>query len=48
MKEIIIHNRFGKGVVINTEGSGVDKKAEVDFESSGTKDIFSFAKYDLG
>ena len=47
--DVIIHNRFGKGVVINTEGSGVDKKAEVDFESSGTKKILLvFAKYDLG
>ena len=46
--DVIIHNRFGKGVVINTEGIGVDKRAEVDFETSGTKKILLvFAKYYL-
>jgi len=42
----IIHNRFGKGTVIITEGTGGDKKAEVKFETSGLKKILlKFAKY---
>ena len=46
--DLIIHNRFGKGKVISTEGNGQDKKAEVSFETSGTKKILlTFAKYDL-
>jgi len=46
--DIIIHNRFGRGIVIYTEGFGTDKKAEVNFESSGTKKILlTFAKYKL-
>lgn len=45
--DIIIHNRFGKGQVISTEGSGGDKKAEVLFKTSGTKKILlKFAKYE--
>ena len=45
--DIIIHNRFGKGQVIKTEGSGGDKKAEVLFKTSGTKKILlKFAKYE--
>ena len=44
----IIHNRFGKGKVIETEGEGADKKAEVKFGSSGVKRILlKFAKYKL-
>ena len=44
----IIHNRFGKGKVIETEGEGADKKAEVKFSSSGVKRILlKFAKYKL-
>ena len=46
--DIIIHNRFGRGIVIYTEGFGTDKKAEVNFESSGIKKILlTFAKYKL-
>ena len=46
--DFIIHNRFGRGIVIYTEGFGTDKKAEVNFESSGTKKILlTFAKYKL-
>ena len=46
--DLIIHNRFGKGKVISTEGDGRDKKAEVSFDTSGTKKILlTFAKYDL-
>ena len=42
----IIHNRFGKGTVVTTEGIGGDKKAEVKFETSGLKKILlKFAKY---
>ena len=45
--DIIIHNRFGKGQVISTEGSGGDKKADVLFKTSGTKKILlKFAKYE--
>ena len=44
----IIHNRFGKGKVIDTEGEGADKKAEVKFNTSGVKRILlKFAKYKL-
>ena len=44
----IIHNRFGKGKVIGTEGEGSDKKAEVEFNTSGVKRILlKFAKYKL-
>ena len=44
----IIHNRFGKGKVIATEGEGSDKKAEVEFNTSGVKRILlKFAKYKL-
>ena len=45
--DIILHNRFGKGKVVNTEGEGGDKKAEVKFEISGFKKILlKFAKYE--
>tara|TARA_X000000368_G_scaffold85388_1_gene64764 strand:- start:4935 stop:7193 length:2259 start_codon:yes stop_codon:yes gene_type:complete len=45
--DVIIHNRFGRGNVISTEGSGPDKKAEVEFETSGNKKILlKFAKYE--
>ena len=44
----IIHNRFGKGKVIATEGEGSDKKAEVEFNTSGVKrKLLKFAKYKL-
>jgi DNA helicase-2/ATP-dependent DNA helicase PcrA len=44
----IIHDRFGKGKVIETEGEGADKKAKVKFGSSGVKRILlKFAKYKL-
>ena len=45
--DIILHNRFGKGKVVSTEGEGSDKKAEVKFEISGLKKILlKFAKYE--
>ena len=44
--DTIIHDRFGKGEVITTEGERGDKKAEVRFETSGLKKILlKFAKY---
>jgi DNA helicase-2/ATP-dependent DNA helicase PcrA len=46
--DYIIHNRFGKGEVIETEGVGFDKKAEVKFDTSGVKKILlKFAKYTI-
>lgn len=46
--DLINHNRFGKGKVIETEGEGADKKAEVEFKTSGIKRILlKFAKYEL-
>ena len=46
--DYIIHNRFGKGEVIETEGVGFDKKAEVKFDTSGIKKILlKFAKYEI-
>jgi len=45
--DFIIHNRFGKGKVLRTEGFGGDKKAEVRFGNSGLKKILlKFAKYE--
>lgn len=39
------HNRFGVGEVLNIEGSGQDKKAEIDFKNGGLKKILlRFAK----
>ena len=32
--------RFGKGKVIETEGEGADKKAEVEFNTSGLKEYY--------
>jgi len=44
--DFILHERFGKGEVVQTEGSGGDKKAEVSFDICGTKKILlKFAKY---
>jgi len=46
--DFIIHNRFGKGVVMETVGLGYDKKAEVKFDTSGVKKILlKFAKYEI-
>ena len=46
--DYIIHNRFGKGKVIVTEGVKFDKKAEVEFDTSGVKKILlKFAKYEI-
>jgi DNA helicase-2/ATP-dependent DNA helicase PcrA len=43
--DIVSHARFGKGQVINMEGAGSNKKAEIKFEESGTKKLLlKFAK----
>ena len=44
--QIIEHNRFGIGEVINVEGSGINAKATIKFQNVGTKVlILSYAKY---
>ena len=45
---IVMHERFGKGQVINLEGVGADKKAEIKFEVGGIKKLLlRFAKLDI-
>jgi DNA helicase-2/ATP-dependent DNA helicase PcrA len=45
---IVMHERFGKGTVINLEGVGADKKAEIRFEVGGLKKLLlRFAKLDV-
>ncbi len=45
---IIMHERFGKGEIINLEGAGADKKAEIKFEIGGIKKLLlRFAKLDI-
>jgi DNA helicase II / ATP-dependent DNA helicase PcrA len=45
---IVIHERFGKGQVLNLEGVGADKKAEIKFEVGGIKKLLlRFAKLDI-
>ena len=45
---IVMHERFGKGEVINLEGVGGDKKAEIRFEVGGIKKLLlRFAKLDV-
>ena len=45
---IVMHERFGKGEVLNLEGSGADKKAEIKFEVGGIKKLLlRFAKLDV-
>ena len=39
------HVRFGKGKVMNIEGTGTDTKAEIEFENGGLKKLLlRFAK----
>ena len=33
----VLHERFGRGIVENIEGTGLDAKATVRFENAGTK-----------
>ena len=45
---VVIHERFGKGKIINLEGIGADKKAEIKFEVGGIKKLLlRFAKLDV-
>ena len=45
---IVMHERFGKGEVINLEGIGADRKAEIKFEVGGLKKLLlRFAKLDV-
>jgi len=45
---VVMHERFGKGEVINLEGVGADKKAEIRFEVGGIKKLLlRFAKLDV-
>lgn len=44
----VMHERFGKGQVLNLEGAGADKKAEIKFEVGGIKKLLlRFAKLDV-
>ena len=45
---IVMHERFGRGEVLNLEGIGADKKAEIRFEVGGIKKLLlRFAKLDI-
>ena len=46
--QMVEHTRFGKGEVLNVEGIGMDKKAEIKFENGGVKNlILKFAKLEI-
>lgn len=46
--DVVMHERFGKGQVLNIEGAGADKKAEIKFEVGGIKKLLlRFAKLDI-
>jgi len=45
---IVMHERFGKGQIVNLEGIGADRKAEIKFEVGGIKKLLlRFAKLDV-
>jgi len=45
---MVMHERFGKGEIVNLEGAGADKKAEIRFEVGGIKKLLlRFAKLDI-
>ncbi len=45
---VVMHERFGKGEVLNIEGAGADKKAEIKFEVGGIKKLLlRFARLDV-
>ncbi len=45
---VVMHERFGKGQILNMEGAGADKKAEIKFEVGGIKKLLlRFAKLDV-
>jgi DNA helicase-2/ATP-dependent DNA helicase PcrA len=44
----VMHERFGKGEIVNLEGIGADRKAEIKFEVGGIKKLLlRFAKLDV-
>jgi DNA helicase II / ATP-dependent DNA helicase PcrA len=46
--DVVMHERFGKGQIINLEGVGADKKAEIKFDIGGIKKLLlRFAKLDV-
>jgi DNA helicase II / ATP-dependent DNA helicase PcrA len=45
---IVMHERFGKGEILNLEGAGADRKAEIKFDVGGIKKLLlRFAKLDV-
>ena len=45
---MVMHERFGKGEVLNIEGVGADKKAEIKFDVGGIKKLLlRFARLDV-
>jgi DNA helicase II / ATP-dependent DNA helicase PcrA len=45
---VVMHERFGKGEIVNLEGIGADRKAEIKFEVGGIKKLLlRFAKLDV-
>ena len=45
---VVIHERFGKGEILNLEGIGSDRKAEIKFDVGGIKKLLlRFAKLDV-
>jgi len=45
---MVMHERFGRGEVLNIEGVGADKKAEIKFEVGGIKKLLlRFARLDV-
>lgn len=45
---VVMHERFGKGQVINLEGVGADRKAEIKFDVGGIKKLLlRFAKLEV-
>lgn len=46
--DVIEHERFGRGVVTSIEMSGNDRRAFVEFESAGRKQLLlKFAKFTI-
>ena len=46
--DVVNHQRFGKGNVLNIEGKGADLKAEIKFENGGIKKLLlRFAKLEI-
>lgn len=46
--QIVMHERFGKGEILNLEGAGADKKAEIRFTVGGIKKLLlRFAKLEV-